>query len=169
MLVGLNEAGRLCGPEARVSVGRLLTDTDGPSTIVGQCNFVIDIRHPDAGVLARLSDRCIAVCQDIAATADCSVALTERFSIPPRLFDETCVSALERAAAALSLRHVRMASGALHDASNIALIAPTAMVFVPCWGGISHNVKEYAAPEDLAAGASVLLHAMLEKAGTAPG
>lgn len=168
MLVGLNEAGRLCGPDARVSVGRLITATDGPSTIVGECSFVIDIRHPDAGVLARLTDRCIAVCQDIAAMADCSATLAERFSIPPRLFDETCVGALERAAAALSLRHVRMASGALHDASNIALIAPTAMVFVPCRGGISHNVKEYASPEDLAAGASVLLHAMLEKAGTAP-
>ena len=169
MLVGLNEAGRICGPDARVSIGRLVTATDGPSTIVGECSFVIDIRHPDAGVLARLTDRCIAVCQDIAATAECAVTLAERVSIPPRLFDETCVGALERAAAALSLRHVRMASGALHDASNIALIAPTAMVFVPCRDGISHNVKEYASPEDLAAGASVLLHAMLEKAGMAPG
>lgn len=169
MLVGLNEAGRTCGPDARVSVGRLKTATDGPSTIVGQVSFVIDIRHPDAAVLARLTARCIALCHEIAVTAKCLVTLSERISIPPRQFDETCVDALERAASTMGLRHIRMASGALHDASNIALIAPTAMVFVPCLDGISHNVKEYASPEDLAAGASVLLHAMLEKAGMAPG
>jgi N-carbamoyl-L-amino-acid hydrolase len=56
-------------------------------------------------------------------------------------------------------------SGALHDASNIAAIAPTAMIFVPCRHGISHNVREYAEAEDLAAGCDVLLHAVLARAG----
>jgi N-carbamoyl-L-amino-acid hydrolase len=60
-----------------------------------------------------------------------------------------------------------MPSGALHDASNLAAIVPTAMIFVPCRDGISHNVDEYAAPGDLAAGCNVLLRAMLARAGTA--
>ena len=167
MLVGLNEAGRAFGADARVSVGRLRTATDGPSTIVGEASFVIDIRHPDAEVLARLCARCTEVCQEVAMSSDCTVTLAERLSIPPKHFDDSCVAALEHAAVGLGYSFVRMASGALHDASTIAAIAPAAMVFVPCRDGISHNVREYASPEDLAAGATVLLHAMLEKAGIA--
>lgn len=48
-----------------------------------------------------------------------------------------------------------------HDACNLALKAPTGMIFVPCEDGISHNEAENAKPEDLAAGANVLLHVML--------
>jgi N-carbamoyl-L-amino-acid hydrolase len=56
-------------------------------------------------------------------------------------------------------------SGAGHDAVHIAGVAPTAMIFVPCEGGISHNEIENAKPEDLAAGCNVLLQAVLTKAG----
>jgi N-carbamoyl-L-amino-acid hydrolase len=56
-------------------------------------------------------------------------------------------------------------SGAGHDAVYLARLAPTAMIFVPCEGGISHNEIENARPEDLEAGCNVLLHAMLARAG----
>ena len=56
-------------------------------------------------------------------------------------------------------------SGAAHDAVYLARIAPTAMIFVPCKDGISHNEIEDAKPGDLAAGCNVLLHAMLSRAG----
>ena len=62
-----------------------------------------------------------------------------------------------------------MTSGALHDASNLAAIAPAAMIFVPCENGISHNVAERATPEDLEAGCNVLLHALLDTAEVVPG
>ena len=51
-----------------------------------------------------------------------------------------------------------------HDAVYMARVAPTAMVFVPCLGGISHNEMEDAKPEDLTAGCAVLLNALLESA-----
>lgn len=169
MLVGLNETGRSFGPDARVSVGRIKTATDGPSTIVGECSFVIDIRHPDAATLARLAAHCTAVCHDIATASDCNVTLSERISVAPRKFDDSCIDALEGAAKTMGFSHMRIASGALHDASNVATVVPSAMLFVPCRDGISHNVNEYAAPDDLAAGATVLLHAMLQKAGIPTG
>ena len=97
--------------------------------------------------------------------AGCTAIVAERVSVPPRAFDPGLVDSLEAAAASLGYRHMRIASGALHDACNVAKIAPTAMVFVPCRDGISHNVAEYASPEDLAAGASVLLHGVLAAAG----
>lgn len=166
MLVALNETGSSFGPEARVSVGRLKTATDGPSTIVGEANFVIDIRHPDAAVLAKLAASCEAVCRSIARETGCEIGVSQRISVPPKHFDQGCIDALAEAARELGVTHSEIASGALHDASNIADVAPTAMVFVPCRDGISHNVKEYASREDLAAGASVLLRAMLAKAVT---
>ncbi|MDU7506462.1 MAG: Zn-dependent hydrolase, partial [Clostridia bacterium] len=45
------------------------------------------------------------------------------------------------------------------------MLAPAGMIFIPCKDGISHNEIEYSAPEQVTAGANVLLHAMLEKAG----
>jgi N-carbamoyl-L-amino-acid hydrolase len=71
------------------------------------------------------------------------------------------------AAAALGHTHRDIVSGAGHDAVSIARVAPAAMVFVPCAGGISHNEIESATPADLAAGCDVLLHAALKAAGVA--
>lgn len=164
MLVKLNEAGRSCGPDARVSVGRIRTATDAPSTIVGHASFVIDIRHPDALTLAALAAECSSVCHAVGSSSGCAVTVSQRIRVPPKQFDAACVQALESAAEHLGLSHTRLPSGALHDASNVAAVAPAAMVFIPCRGGISHNVNEYASPEDLAAGASVLTHALLATA-----
>ena len=53
-------------------------------------------------------------------------------------------------------------SGAGHDAAYMSRVAPTAMVFVPCRGGISHNEAEFTSKEQCAAGAQVLLQAVLD-------
>lgn len=164
MLVELRKAGGEEGSDARVSVGRLKTATDGPSTVVGQAEFVIDIRHPDATTLERLRARCKQVCEAVADLHTCDVMVSDRFRVPPTLFDETCVEALEQAARSLQLSYRKMPSGALHDAANVASLVPTAMLFVPCRDGISHNVAEYASKEHLATGCNVLLRAMLARA-----
>jgi N-carbamoyl-L-amino-acid hydrolase len=83
---------------------------------------------------------------------------------PPIQFDERCIEAVAEAAHVLGLPHRRMLSGAGHDACHVARVAPTSMIFVPCAGGLSHNEAESAEPRDLAAGANVLLHALLELA-----
>ena len=59
----------------------------------------------------------------------------------------------------------RVPFGAAHDAVYLARVAPTAMIFVPCEGGISHNELESARPDELAAGCNVLLRAVVERAG----
>jgi N-carbamoyl-L-amino-acid hydrolase len=68
-------------------------------------------------------------------------------------------------AQACGYSHRDILSGAGHDAVYIAAIAPTAMVFVPCVDGVSHNETEECKPEWVTAGANVLLHAVLEMAG----
>ena len=164
ILVELNALGRASGEDARVSVGRLRPGTDGPSTVVGRSDFVIDIRHPHSEVLEHLAGSAERLCREVARRYGCEIEVSERLAVPPRAFDSECVNLVESAARGLGLRYCTLPSGALHDASNIAAIAPTAMIFVPCRNGISHNVREYTSSADLAAGCDVLLHAVLARA-----
>lgn len=165
MLVELNATGRDAGADARVSIGRFISATDGPSTVSGKTDFIIDIRHPNEQVLADLADRCADVCRKTAAAFGCKVDVSLRLEVPPREFDPDCVAAVEAAALTLGAHYKTMPSGALHDASNITDIAPSAMIFIPCRDGISHNVAEDVNPTDVAAGCNVLLHAVLARAG----
>lgn len=165
ILVALNELGLQHRPHARVSVGYLKPATDGASTIAGRTDFVVDIRHPDTEVLNQLAEEAQALCRSVAESQDCEVQVALRASIEPVAFDPGSVGYVARAAEALGYRARRMASGALHDASNMAKIAPSAMIFVPCKDGISHNVAESATPDDLEAGCNVLMQAMLASAG----
>jgi N-carbamoyl-L-amino-acid hydrolase len=75
------------------------------------------------------------------------------------------VSAVRAAAELVGGGHREIISGAGHDACYLAGICPTAMVFIPCRDGISHNPTEWSSPEWCAAGANVLLHATLALAG----
>ena len=70
--------------------------------------------------------------------------------------------AIERAADGLALGHVRLPSGAGHDAQMAATLGPMGMIFVPSVGGVSHSPKELTTWEDCARGADVLLRAIVE-------
>jgi beta-ureidopropionase / N-carbamoyl-L-amino-acid hydrolase len=74
---------------------------------------------------------------------------------------------VESAAKKLGFSHRRITSGAGHDACNLNTIIPTAMVFVPCKDGVSHNELEDATQADCTAGANVLMHTVLALAGVA--
>ena len=58
----------------------------------------------------------------------------------------------------------RMPSGAGHDAQMLARVCPTSMVFMPSVNGLSHNIAEYTTPDDIEAGANVLLQVVLDRA-----
>ncbi|MCY1246362.1 N-carbamoyl-L-amino-acid hydrolase [compost metagenome] len=80
----------------------------------------------------------------------------------PVSFDESLAHTVRQVAQRLAYSNIDMISGAGHDACWISKIAPTIMIFCPCVGGISHNEAEDISPEWAAAGANVLLHAVLE-------
>ena len=66
------------------------------------------------------------------------------------------VKALEESCEELGFQFDRMVSRAYHDSLFISRIAPTAMLFIPCRGGVSHRPDEYASPQDIARGTEVL-------------
>ena len=83
---------------------------------------------------------------------------------PALYFDKGCVDAVRESAKALGLPHMDIVSGAGHDAIFLAELGPAGMIFVPCENGISHNEIENATPQDLAAGARVLVEVLADGA-----
>ena len=79
-------------------------------------------------------------------------------------FDPEMIERVERTARAQGLSVRRMPSGAGHDAQMFAPHCPTGMIFVPSRGGISHNVREFTEPEQIVAGANVLLEVVQQVA-----
>jgi N-carbamoyl-L-amino-acid hydrolase len=84
----------------------------------------------------------------------------------PTPLDPGAQEAVERAAVALGLSHVRMPSGAGHDAQALARVTRSGMLFVPSVGGVSHDPAELTSWEDCANGADVLLNAALALAAS---
>jgi len=167
MIDALNGVAFEHDPRPVITVGQVKVRPNSRNTIPGQVIFSIDSRHPDNGTLATIETEMRAVCDEIASNLKLGVSvekISERTSIA---FDRSCVEAVAEAANGLGLPWQEIYSGAGHDACNLALIAPTGMIFVPCEGGISHNEQENARPHDLAAGCNVLLRVMAERAGIA--
>jgi N-carbamoyl-L-amino-acid hydrolase len=81
---------------------------------------------------------------------------------PPVRFDQDCIESVRTAAALSGFSAREIVSGAGHDATYVSRVAPTSMIFVPCKGGISHNEAEFSSKEQCAAGAQVLLQAVLD-------
>jgi N-carbamoyl-L-amino-acid hydrolase len=84
-------------------------------------------------------------------------------------FDSECIAAVKKAVENRQYPAMEMISGAGHDACNIAAVAPIAMIFIPCEDGLSHNEAENIRPDHAAAGANILLDAILERSLAQPG
>ena len=84
---------------------------------------------------------------------------------PPTPADPMLVAVLDAACSAVDASHRRMVSGAGHDTAWMARATRSAMIFVPCRGGRSHAPEEFAENDDIALGAAVLLHAVLQLDG----
>jgi len=146
---------------ARATVGRIAVEPGSRNTVAATVRFTVDLRHPDAQQLAALESALQDALPPPAGAQDCAVTIEKIWHSAPVTFDAACVQAVEHAATSLGARHRRIVSGAGHDAVYLARTCPTAMIFTPCLGGISHHPAEFITPEQAALGANVLLHAVL--------
>jgi N-carbamoyl-L-amino-acid hydrolase len=146
----------------RFTIGRVDVGPGSPNTVPGKTVFTIDMRHPDDTVLDAHEKKL----KEIVATraAPCTAGIQRVTAVPPTHFDPMVVDLVRAKTEVLELSHMDMPSGAGHDAMHIAHLCPTGMIFVPCERGISHNEIENATPQDLAAGARVLVEVLVELA-----
>lgn len=162
MIAAMIEHGHAFDADARVTVGHIACQPNSPSTIPGKVRFSIDIRHPSQPALQRLVADIEAICLQRTALRGASVQVQTVAEYAPVVFDAQCVERVREATVAAGYPYLEMCSGAGHDAVNLSYVAPTAMVFVPCKAGLSHNEAEDADPVHLAQGASVLANLLAD-------
>jgi len=124
--------------------------------------FCVDLRHPDAAVLDELEAAFNGSLHEICDPLGLGVSSTRIWDQPPVRFDAGCIASVRRGVEAAGFSAREIVSGAGHDAAYVSRVAPTAMIFVPCRNGISHNEAEFTSKQQCAAGAQVLLQAVLD-------
>lgn len=146
------------------TVGRLNADPNTPNVIPGSVLFTVDVRHDNEGTLSWFCDYLFQEYSEIANRRGLELAVTPWLETKPVPMSRTLAARIEEACDALGLSSRRMPSGAGHDAQLFSPLCPTAMIFVPSKGGISHSPDEYSSPRQLADGVSVLASLLHELA-----
>ena len=145
-------------PETTLAtVGSLRLEPDLINVIPRKATFTVDLRDPDEQRLQTAERRLADFLAALAEREGVTVETEQLVRFEPVVFDAALADRIQAAAQRRGLPHRRMTSGAGHDAQMLARIAPSAMIFVPSRGGISHNPREHTDDDQLALGAQVLL------------
>lgn len=147
----------VCGPRSTWTTGRIALDPGAASIIPGRAEVLFQLRDVDTAIIDRMEDRLHALVRESNRREKCPCVLEPVSLSTPALCDDAMQRALADAAASLApgaWQH--MPSGAGHDAQYLARVMPSAMLFVPSIGGISHHWSEDTKEEDLALGVRVL-------------
>ena len=143
------------------TVGALRLHPDLVNVVAARAQLIIDLRNTDDDDLQSAERRLLAEVRRVADSEDVEIDTKWVARFEPVVFDPRVVELVESNASALGLSVRRMPSGAGHDAQILAGVCPAGMVFVPSVKGISHNPAEYTEPDDLIAGANVLLNTVV--------
>jgi N-carbamoyl-L-amino-acid hydrolase len=147
--------------DIRFTVGRVAVQPGSINTVPGRTVFTIDLRHPSTAVLEE-AETLIGECvRDVARSAQCEGNVKKVFDLPPVDFEAGVIRQINAAVESEGLTAMTLVSGAMHDACALSTVAPTAMIFTSCKGGVSHSEEEFAEPGALAAGCQVLLRTVL--------
>jgi len=153
-------------PHGRGTVGMVQVFPNSRNVIPGRVKFSIDLRNSTDALVDQMVEEVKAFAARKATETGLDVKIEMVSSYSAIGFHADCIDAVARAAKKLGYSNMPVVSGAGHDAVYMAKLASSGMIFIPCKDGISHNEVEDAKPEHITAGCNVLLHAMLERAGT---
>ncbi|HVN02853.1 MAG TPA: M20 family metallo-hydrolase, partial [Bryobacteraceae bacterium] len=165
LILALESAARSTGAIDTVgTVGICDVFPGAVNSIPSRVRLETDIRDIDAARRDGVLEKLRAACADVSARRGVSITTELVNADPPATCDEEILAALEDAAKASSKTYRKMVSRAYHDSLFIARIAPVAMLFIPCRGGVSHRPDEYASPEWIGSGVHVLARTLAQLA-----
>lgn len=167
LVLAVNQIALAHAPDARGTVGWMDVFPNSRNVIPGRVRLTVDLRAADDVTLSAMDFALRAAVQAAAGNRGVKADVEQVVYFAPQPFAPALVQSVRDGARDLSLSAMDVVSGAGHDAVYVARVAPTAMIFVPCKDGISHNEIEDARPDHLEAGCNVLLRAMLAQAGIA--
>jgi N-carbamoyl-L-amino-acid hydrolase len=152
---------RICGPRSVWTAGKIAVSPGAPSIIPGEAEIMFQFRDLEMATLQRMEATLEALVRESNRRERCPAVLTNISRSTPAICDPAMMAALEAAAAAVVPgQWAVMPSGAGHDAQYFARVMPTAMLFTPSIGGISHHWAEDTKEEDLADCCEVLAQAV---------
>lgn len=143
------------------TVGAIDLDPNLVNVVARQAVFTVDLRNTDESLLQRAEARLTEHLERIAEAEGVEITTRKLARFEPVDFDRRVIELVEDTAKALGNTVRQLPAGAGHDAQMLARVCPTGMVFTPSVRGVSHNPKEHTEPEDLEAGANVLLQVLL--------
>lgn len=167
LIEAIERIGHAQGPAGAASATTLDVWPNNRINIAHRAELAYSMVHAEeAGILA-MRDALDAAMASLTAETGLEVEVITQLLRTPVHMDAAMTALIEAVAEDLNLGCTRLPSWTGHDALNMARIVPTALFFIPSRGGVSHAEGEYSSPEHCAAGAEVLLHAALKKAGRA--
>ena len=144
------------------TVGKIQAEPGAPNVIPGKVITSLEIRDLSSKVIEKVYEAIKTKGEEIAKGSNVQIEFRPLdTTADPAIMTTSIQDEIATSAELLGLSTKRMPSGAGHDAQDMALIAPTGMIFVPSKGGISHSPKEFTSAEDMANGANVLLQTIL--------
>lgn len=146
------------------TVGKIDLEPNLVNVVAATATITVDLRNTDETLLQHAEAKLAEYCAGVALAEGVTIESRTLARFEPVEFDPEIVALVEATAVGLGHSVKRMPSGAGHDAQMISRVAPTAMVFTPSRGGISHNPAEHTDPSDIEAGANVLLNVLLQLA-----
>jgi N-carbamoyl-L-amino-acid hydrolase len=150
----------VAGPRSVWTVGKMVLEPGAPAIVPGRAEMILQFRDADQKVLQAFEAKLMEIVADHQKNSPCKVECVNLSRTQPLLMDERFLDAIEASAAVHAPdKHVRMPSGAGHDAQVIGLRMPAAMMFVPSIGGISHHFTENTHDEDIVLGCQVFADA----------
>lgn len=138
------------------TVGTVKVAPNALNVIPGEVTLGVDMRGIDSGSLDRMETRLKSACKKICDKRKVKYYREKTSDIPPINMSAELQQKLLAAAKKLRIPHRSMISGAGHDAMSFANICESAMVFIPCAKGISHNKKEFTTIESICDGSRVI-------------
>jgi len=147
------------------TVGSFRVEPDLINVIPRRATLTVDLRDPNEQRLVAAEQALVQFLKDVAEQEGVKITTEQLVRFEPVVFDAALAAEIEASAQRFGFTHRRMTSGAGHDAQMIARIAPSAMIFVPSRGGVSHNPREHTDDEQLINGAEVLLDVVLRRLG----
>jgi N-carbamoyl-L-amino-acid hydrolase len=148
-------------PLAVGTVGFMQVRPNSPNVIPGEVFFTVDLRHPETKTLEAMESALRAAITNACKPQNLESKVSKILDQPPVHFNPECIDCVREAAKASGYSMRDMVSGAGHDAGYVSRVAPASMIFAPCHNGVSHNEAEFTSKEQCAAGAQVLLQAVL--------
>jgi N-carbamoyl-L-amino-acid hydrolase len=161
MIAGIDRAA-LEPDDIKLTVGLFQVTPNAPSVVPSEVLFSIDLRHPENDIVDGMDRQIRRIVE--AERGPCAVEIRQIAHAPSLAFASEIRSLIAAAAASEKIPAMEIYSAAGHDSRQLHYVCPTGMIFIPCRGGISHNPAEWAEPEHIAAGASVLANVIWQLA-----